>query len=170
MKINSGLIKRLRIERNWSQEELSEKSGLSLRTIQRCESGNNISMESLHILAKTFEISPDMLLEKEHEGIKTPIEAIKKGFKEYANFTGKTSRYDYWWFLLFLVIVIAIATVIHEKVGTIVSIILLLPLFSAGTRRLNDTGDSPWWQLLMFVPFGQIPVFILMAKSSKIEA
>lgn len=167
MKIKSGLIKKLRIERNWSQEDLSEKSGLSLRTVQRIESGHNVSMESLKILSKTFEVSTDELLENENVGIKTPIEAIKKGFKEYANFSGKASRYEYWWFLLFIAMVMAIATIIHEKVGLIVDIILLLPLLSVGSRRLNDAGESVWWQLLMFVPFGQIPVFIVMAKPSK---
>ena len=169
MKIDKVHIRKLRIERNWSQEDLSEKSGLSPRTIQRIEGGNNVSMASLKILAKTFDVSTEELLVNEDVEMKTPVDAIRNAFKEYANFSGKATRYEYWWFLLFIVIVLAIATVIHEKLGTIVGVVLLIPLLSAGSRRLNDAGESAWWQLLMFVPFGQIPVFIIMAKPRRQE-
>lgn len=167
MKIKTGLVKKLRIERNWSQEDLSDKSGLSLRTIQRIESGNSVSMESLKILAKTFEVTTEQLVENDDHEMKTPVDAVRTGFREYANYSGKATRYEYWWFLLFIVIVMAIATIIHEKLGMVVDVILLIPLLSAGSRRLNDAGESVWWQFLMFVPFGQIPVFIMMAKPSR---
>lgn len=167
MKVNATLIKKLRIERNWSQEDLSEQSGLSLRTIQRLESGSNISMESLKILAATFGMTTDQLVEKENAEVKTPVDAVRIGFQEYANFSGKASRYEYWWFLLFIVIVMTVATIIHEKLGMIVDVLLLVPLLSAGARRLNDAGESVWWQLFMFAPFGQIVVLIMMARPGK---
>ena len=50
------IIKRLRQQRYWSQEQLAEFSGLSLRTIQRIESSNKLSFESLRGLAAVFEI------------------------------------------------------------------------------------------------------------------
>jgi transcriptional regulator with XRE-family HTH domain len=50
------IIKRLRQQRYWSQEQLAESSGLSLRTIQRVESSNKLSFESLRGLAAVFEI------------------------------------------------------------------------------------------------------------------
>jgi transcriptional regulator with XRE-family HTH domain len=50
------IIKRLRQRKNWSQEQLSVMSGLSLRTIQRIESGNKASLESLKSLAAVFEV------------------------------------------------------------------------------------------------------------------
>ena len=48
-------IKKLRLERHWSQDQLAEMSGLSLRTIQRIENGENASLESLKSLAAVFE-------------------------------------------------------------------------------------------------------------------
>lgn len=48
------IIKRLRIKKKWSQEQLAEFSGLSLRTIQRAERGDQISDESLGSLATAF--------------------------------------------------------------------------------------------------------------------
>lgn len=48
--------RRLRQQRNWSQEQLAKFSGLSLRTIQRIESGRNTSLESWKSLAAVFEV------------------------------------------------------------------------------------------------------------------
>jgi len=49
-------MKGLRQERNWSQEQLSELSGLSLRTIQRIEGSNTAGSNSLAALAAAFDI------------------------------------------------------------------------------------------------------------------
>ncbi len=50
------LVRKLRIEKGWSQETLAEISGLSVRTIQRIERGGNASLESLGALAAVFEV------------------------------------------------------------------------------------------------------------------
>jgi len=49
------VIRNLRIERGWSQEQLAEISGVSTRTIQRIERGGKASLESLKCLAAVFE-------------------------------------------------------------------------------------------------------------------
>ena len=51
------IVKRLRLKNNWSQEQLAQFSGLSLRTIQRIESGQKPSVESIKALAAVFDIS-----------------------------------------------------------------------------------------------------------------
>ena len=53
--INLRDIKEMRLERHWSQDQLSEMSGLSIRTIQRIENGENAGLESLKSLAAVFE-------------------------------------------------------------------------------------------------------------------
>ena len=50
------VMKELRQEKRWSQEQLAELSGLSLRTIQRIESGGRAGFDTLVALAATFEI------------------------------------------------------------------------------------------------------------------
>ena len=50
------LIKKLRLQRGWSQEHLSQVSGISVRTIQRIERGQKAGLESLKSLAAVFEI------------------------------------------------------------------------------------------------------------------
>ena len=54
-KTNLRDIKKMRLERHWSQEQLAEMSGLSVRTIQRIENGENAGLESLKSLAAVFE-------------------------------------------------------------------------------------------------------------------
>ncbi len=51
------IIRKLRLNRSWSQEHLAEVSGLSVRTIQRIERGQKPSLESLKSLAAVFEIN-----------------------------------------------------------------------------------------------------------------
>lgn len=50
------IVKKLRLQQCWSQEQLSEFSGLSVRTIQRIERGQQASLESLKSLAAVFQI------------------------------------------------------------------------------------------------------------------
>ena len=59
------MIKQLRQEKGWSQEQLSEFSGLSLRTVQRAESGHNLGLESLNALAATLNVSISELSQTE---------------------------------------------------------------------------------------------------------
>lgn len=49
-------LKKIRLSKGWSQISLSQMSGLSLRTIQRVESGNPASLETAKSLAATFEL------------------------------------------------------------------------------------------------------------------
>ena len=57
------LVKKLRLQKGWSQEQLADISGLSTRTIQRLERGENASLETLKSLASVFEINVAQLSE-----------------------------------------------------------------------------------------------------------
>lgn len=50
------LVQKLRLQQGWSQQQLADLSGLSVRTIQRIEQGQTPSVESLKSLAAVFEI------------------------------------------------------------------------------------------------------------------
>lgn len=62
-------LKKNREKLNLTQQELSDKSGISIRTIQRIESGNEPKGQTLKILAKTLGIKENELLEKEETQI-----------------------------------------------------------------------------------------------------
>ena len=55
------LVKKLRQKRHFSQERLAETCGLSLRTIQRVESGHRVSYGSLLAVADAFDCDVDIL-------------------------------------------------------------------------------------------------------------
>ena len=57
----------MRLERHWSQEQLAEMSGLSIRTIQRIENGENAGLESLKALAAVFETNIEDSDKKDEE-------------------------------------------------------------------------------------------------------
>lgn len=57
------LIQKLRLQHGWSQEQLAELTGLSVRTIQRIERGQNPSVESLKVMAAVFEVDFSALRE-----------------------------------------------------------------------------------------------------------
>ncbi|HCY97270.1 helix-turn-helix domain-containing protein [uncultured Polaribacter sp.] len=68
--INLRALKEMRLKRHWSQEQLAEMSGLSIRTIQRIENGENAGFESLKSLAAVFEI---VLVDSDKEEERTQI-------------------------------------------------------------------------------------------------
>lgn len=57
------LIQKLRLQRGWSQQQLADLSGLSVRTVQRIEQGQVASTESLKSQAAVFEIDFSTLQE-----------------------------------------------------------------------------------------------------------
>lgn len=74
------LIQKLRLQRGWSQEDLAELSGVSVRTIQRLERGKSGSLDSLKALAAVFEIDFNRLkepaMDTPHAGDLRPDEAL----------------------------------------------------------------------------------------------
>ena len=55
------ILKKLRYQHRWSQEQLAEMAGLSVRTIQRIEAGGKANAESLKSLAAVFEVNMSLL-------------------------------------------------------------------------------------------------------------
>ena len=74
-------VKQLRLDKGWSQEELSQLSGLSVRTIQRIEQGNKAGLESLKALACVFELQvSDLNCVGSHSNVNSPLD--KQGMKK----------------------------------------------------------------------------------------
>jgi transcriptional regulator with XRE-family HTH domain len=60
--VDGARIKKLRIDRMWPQDQLAEIAGLSLRTVQRIETGGKASFETLRALATAFQVQVEDLL------------------------------------------------------------------------------------------------------------
>jgi uncharacterized membrane protein YhaH (DUF805 family) len=100
-------------------------------------------------------------------------QAIATCFRKYAVFSGRASRSEYWFFILFelllyigLIIVDLLAFRGSMNVfSTLASLILLLPGLAVLVRRLHDTDRSAWWILIPFVPLiGSIWLLVLLCE------
>ena len=101
-------------------------------------------------------------------------EAIKRNLttSAYAQFSGRASKSEYWWFILFTwlvnlgtgVIDLALGSEIGV-IGTLASLVLLVPGFALIARRLHDTGRSGWWFLIVFTVIGFFVFLYWSAKS-----
>jgi uncharacterized membrane protein YhaH (DUF805 family) len=101
----------------------------------------------------------------------------------YANFSGRATREDFWVFqaiLLGISLIFGIVETLFQNQTQIVSLLsnlsglfnlfVLIPSISIGARRLHDTGKTGWWQLLMIVPIiGWIILFIYYILASSKE-
>ncbi len=106
------------------------------------------------------------------------IDAVRSALSKYATFSGRARRSEYWWFVLFNIIVSVVAVVIDSALGTepgrtglvgiIAGLALLLPGLAVTARRLHDTGRTGWWMLIALVPFvGAIVMIVFTVQDSK---
>ena len=78
--------------------------------------------------------------------------AVQSGLRNYANFKGRASRPEYWWWFLFNFIVVgAVSLTFGDNVGNGASFALLLPSIAVGVRRLHDINRRGWWILVPLV-------------------
>lgn len=81
-------------------------------------------------------------------------QAIATCLSKYAEFSGRASRPEFWWFFLFQILVSVAASMVSELFNGLMVLGLLLPALAVGTRRLHDIGKSGWWQLIMLTGIG----------------
>ena len=102
------------------------------------------------------------------EGVMDLGVSIETCMTKYADFNGRASRSEFWWFFLFNIMVSAVVETIshNEQFSTLLSLALLLPDLAVGARRLHDIGKSGWWQLLMLTGIGFIPLLLFWSTDS----
>ena len=85
-------------------------------------------------------------------------QAILVCLAKYAEFNGRASRAEFWWFFLFVILVSGGLAYLSEALSSVFLVAILLPLLAVGARRLRDIGKSPWWLLYLLVPVGGIVI------------
>jgi len=92
-------------------------------------------------------------------------ESISTCFMKYADFNGRASRSEYWWFVLFTTLVGAAFSIFSEALAGLFHLAVLLPWLAAGTRRLHETNRSGLLQLLWLLPvIGWIILIVFLAQ------
>jgi uncharacterized membrane protein YhaH (DUF805 family) len=116
-----------------------------------------------------------------------------QAFKQYAEFSGRSGRRDYWMFILIHTIITIVVTLL-AGLGIMIGILLvsgalwvagvsyygsitlvliyyaatLIPSLAIATRRLHDIGYSGRYLLLLFIPIvGAIILFIFTIRGSQ---
>jgi uncharacterized membrane protein YhaH (DUF805 family) len=95
-------------------------------------------------------------------------ESVRVCLTKYADFQGRATRSEYWWFFLFIILVSAATALVSDKLSGLFSLAVLVPSIAAASRRLHDTQRSGWWQLISLVPvIGVIVLIVFLAQEGK---
>jgi len=111
------------------------------------------------------------------------IDWYKKAiFDNYANFSGRARRSEFWYFTLMnmivvilLIIIAAVLAALHDNLA-IVGMILyflyfaltIIPSLAVIVRRLHDVGKSGWYYFVSLIPFiGSIWLLVLLVTDSE---
>ncbi len=90
------------------------------------------------------------------------IDAVKDAFTRFADFSGVSTRPQYWYFVLADAIASGVVTLTAgDMAQNVLSLITLVPTISVAVRRMHDVGKSGWFIL---VPIYNI---VLLASPSK---
>lgn len=105
-----------------------------------------------------------------------------KVLRQYADFSGRSRRTEFWMFVLFNVIAGIILNILDNALGltygpegatsgylsAIYGLAVLIPSLAVGARRLHDTGRTGWWQLIAFIPLvGAIILIVFWASDGQ---
>jgi uncharacterized membrane protein YhaH (DUF805 family) len=90
-------------------------------------------------------------------------ESVKSALSNYATFSNRAPRSEFWYFVLFYAILNIIALIVDISIlghaaggtgaaGLIVAVALFLPYIAVSVRRLHDIDKSGWFLLVVIVP------------------
>ena len=92
------------------------------------------------------------------------MEWFRKALYNYSDFAGRAHRTEFWFFMLFYILLVIVASFVDGMLNTVfwggslglfsglVQLVLVVPYLAVAVRRLHDTNRSGWWLLLHFVP------------------
>ena len=99
-------------------------------------------------------------------------EAVRSVLSQYAGFTGRARRSEYWFWYLATVIAYVVALIIDNILGIslvtiIVALAVIVPTIAVGVRRLHDTDKSGWFILIGLIPvIGAIVLIVFFVMDS----
>lgn len=127
------------------------------------------------------------------------LRALDRFFRKYADFTGRASRSEYWWWILWAVIISSALSLVgafidlatgfgadtdptsmqalteaflapSSWISYVFAAAVIVPSWAVAARRLHDTNRSGWWQLLSLIPFvGGVILLVWYASAPRPE-
>lgn len=85
------------------------------------------------------------------------MEWFIKCWRQYADFSGRARRKEYWMFYLFNLLANMVLSGIDTIIGipvccSIYAVAVFIPSLAVCVRRLHDVGKSGWMFLIIFIP------------------
>ena len=96
-----------------------------------------------------------------------------QAFQRYADFSGRSRRSEFWYFYLFHILAVIVASIIDGITGQPIFIILYLlasfiPTLAVVVRRLHDIGKSGWYYFVSLIPLvGSIILIVFLVTDSQ---
>ena len=94
-------------------------------------------------------------------------EAVTRVFNKYAQFNGRASRAEFWWFMLFCVIVgfifgiLTSISSVFAYISYLFNLAVFIPVLAVSWRRLHDIDKAGGWWFINFVPLVGFIIFII---------
>jgi uncharacterized membrane protein YhaH (DUF805 family) len=94
--------------------------------------------------------------------------AMAAFFDGYFRFSGRASRSEYWYAMLFVYGVTLVLSLIDtsETIYMVWALAMMVPTWAVACRRLHDINRSGWWQLIALVPLVGIIVLLVFYCSA----
>ena len=137
-------------------------------TARRCDCGYDFA---------SGRVGRSYVRQSERETAQTVYYWYLKVLQNYAVFSGRASLNEYWYFVLFNIIIMIGIPIIGLITGTlwagtllggIYTLALLIPSIAVSVRRLHDTDRSGWWFLFGLIPLiGTIVFLVFMLQDGK---
>jgi uncharacterized membrane protein YhaH (DUF805 family) len=91
-----------------------------------------------------------------------PIQSVKSCLSQYASFAGRSSRSEFWWMFLAVVVIGVALSALNNLLNSIFNLAIFLPVLGVTMRRLHDINRSGWWVLLNLTLF-PVTLYVLLA-------
>ncbi len=101
-----------------------------------------------------------------------------EAWKKYAVFNGRAGRQEYWYFVLFNILVNILLAIVAGLIGAeigmgllgLYTLAALIPGLAVSVRRLHDTNRSGWWLFITMVPvIGPIVLLMFLLQGSQTD-
>lgn len=102
------------------------------------------------------------------------LTAVAACFNQYVTFSGRASRSEYWYFVLFILLGSIVLVIVDsalfpapsfQPLSSIFSLITIPPSIAVAARRLHDIDKSGWWQLIWGIPLiGWVVMIVWLVK------
>jgi uncharacterized membrane protein YhaH (DUF805 family) len=90
------------------------------------------------------------------------FDAMQDGFNRYADFSGVSTRSQYWYFTLALFLAtLVLQFAAGDLVTNIFTVLTLLPSLAVSIRRMHDVGKSGWF---IWVPIYNLILLVTPSK------